>query len=103
MVRTLLHWYNNGPEVSNQTDTDLWEEAAYWFRRVEHACIGIIKVYSHQNMETATPIEEWAFRGNEVADRIASMAPRGYPLLVRMQQQLVEDLARTRLLQETRS
>lgn len=54
-------------------------------------CKGVVKITSHQEHHTLTPVEQWACRGNDTADATAAMAIRADPYTFHLHQQLVEE------------
>ena len=66
-----------------QKDSDLWQDLAVWFSRVKHLCQAVVKVTSHQNLDSARDEgEDWIFRGNNAADAVATSALSAYPEVV---------------------
>ena len=59
-------------------DHDLWNRLLEAIRNHKGQC-KIIKVDSHQDQSQADHFQEWAFKGNEAADRMASLALQQLP------------------------
>ena len=67
------------PNIPNH---DLLSDLQEAFRRAKGLCIGIVKVMSHQDIDNEIdPIVQWALRGNDAADSIASRALGEHPAL----------------------
>ena len=94
LVYARVKRFLNGSTVSRkQKDSDLWQDLAVAFTRVKHLCRAVVKVTSHQNLDAANDeAEEWIFRGNNAADRVATTALTLYPEVVEKWRQYHADI-----------
>ena len=80
VFKRVQRFLNSATVGQRQKDSDLWMALAVWFSRVKHLCKAVVKVTSHQNLDTAiNEAEEWIYRGNNAADSVASSAVSLFP------------------------
>eukprot|EP00438_Fugacium_kawagutii_P026061 Skav206839 [mRNA] locus=scaffold637:186877:191724:- [translate_table: standard] len=70
---------------------DLLDRLFSLVQQVRHFHLGTMKIVSHQNFQSLTPIERWACAGNETADRAAEQALLSEPELRSLHSQLVAE------------
>ena len=81
---------------------DLLNSLAVFLGHVDHLCLGIQKVCSHQDFAQAEdPAELWSFHGNACADSVASNAFISFPGLMRLWDHMCTDLAHSRQCRRT--
>lgn len=80
--------YNN--KTSNH---DLLNELSTLAYHTRSLCIGIIKLYSHQPQTAdAGWVDNWSSRGNDAADKAASLAFASHPAVLRVWQALRQEI-----------
>lgn len=85
----------------NQKDSDLWERLRHGVERILPLIQGIHKVVSHQDITGAVDaFEEWVFRGNAAADKVAGSAIFSAPDILATWQQLQQEIKTVEILKQ---
>ena len=85
----------------NQKDSDLWLRLQDVIQRSQGLIQGVHKVYSHQDVAGALDaFEEWVFRGNSAADRVAGAAIFSEPAILATWQQLQNEIQTVEILKQ---
>ena len=85
----------------NQKDSDLWNRAQEVVGRLDSQLQGVHKVYSHQDILGAKDVfEEWVFRGNSAADKVAGTAIFSEPAILATRQKLQQELQAVEILKQ---
>ena len=85
----------------NQKDSDLWIRLQEVVDRINHLLHGVHKVYSHQDVQGATDaFEEWVFRGNSIADKVAGAAIFSEPAILATWQTLQQEIKTVEILKQ---
>ena len=86
----------------NQKDSDLWERLQEVVHRIGHLLQGVHKVYSHQDVAGAKDaFEEWVFRGNSAADKVAGTAIFSEPAILATWQTLQQEVRTVAILKQS--
>ena len=87
---------------TNQKDSDLWERLKEVAQRIQHLVLGVHKVCSHQDLRGANDaFEEWVFRGNAAADKVASAAIFSEPAILATWQSLQMEIKTIEILKQS--
>eukprot|EP00435_Cladocopium_sp_Y103_P036813 s432_g9.t1 len=77
----------------NKPNHDLLQRLFDIMSQAKHLFRGVVKVYSHQNLQAGfSPSEQWAFRGNHAADELAAMEFSNHTELMTLRQKLLEEV-----------
>eukprot|EP00435_Cladocopium_sp_Y103_P015856 s1818_g3.t3 len=95
VYRKLLRFKRGQCRVGiNQKDADLWGKLAEVVSRLGPLLMGVGKVVSHQDIQTARDeAEEFLFKGNAAADATAASAFHRFPQLMQTWQKLCRDVS----------
>ena len=86
----------------NQKDSDLWFRLQEVVQRIKHLVYGVHKVCSHQDLQGAKDaFEEWVFRGNSAADRVAATAIYSEPAILATWQTLQNEIKTIEILKQS--
>eukprot|EP00438_Fugacium_kawagutii_P021100 Skav205923 [mRNA] locus=scaffold123:881526:886386:+ [translate_table: standard] len=85
----------------NQKDSDLWGQVLGYLQQLGTNFRGIVKVVSHQDISHAqSELEEWVFRNNGYADKVAYQALDRHSSILRKSRQLQQEIAHVHVLRE---
>eukprot|EP00438_Fugacium_kawagutii_P012174 Skav205390 [mRNA] locus=scaffold1642:40459:42228:- [translate_table: standard] len=84
----------------NQTNADMWKLLQETLLRLHPLPVRVQHVYSHQSLEHATEAEIFAFRGNEVADHLATAELNAFSEQREQSLQVQRDLKQVRFLRD---